>query len=115
LPVTTLEEMAVEETIEMCAKLRAEFGIRPRQVLMNLVSPLLGVEAAEIETLRHAADPAMRFASERGMIERERAAYLAEKIPAGQTPVERVRGWKNDLDLLRQTGEALEKIEAGLS
>jgi anion-transporting ArsA/GET3 family ATPase len=115
LPVTTLEEMAVEETIEMCAKLRAEFGIRPRQVLMNLVSPLLGVDAAEIDALRHAADPAMRFACERGLIERERAAYLAEKIPAGQTAVERARGWKNDLDLLRQTGEPLGKIDAGLS
>src|SRR3990172_1670150 len=40
LPVTTLEEMAVEETIELCAKLATELDMRPRRVLCNMTSPL---------------------------------------------------------------------------
>src|SRR6266436_10145711 len=37
LPVTTLEEMAIEETVEMCVKLEAEFSLHPEAVLMNLI------------------------------------------------------------------------------
>jgi anion-transporting ArsA/GET3 family ATPase len=112
LPVTTLEEMAIEETIEMCAKLEAEFSLKAEAVLMNLVSPLATASGPEVEELRHTADPALRFALERGLIERERAGELRRKIPAPQIAVERVRGWSSDLDLLHQIGRSLDKIPA---
>jgi anion-transporting ArsA/GET3 family ATPase len=113
LPVTTLEEMAVEETIEMCGKLKTEFGLEPATVLLNLVSPLTMADDAEIDALRNASDPALRFALERGLIERERARYLTEKMPIAQTVVERAPGAANDLDLLSQAGRSLEAIRAG--
>lgn len=114
LPITTLEEMAVEETVEMCAKLQAEFGIKPAALLMNLVSPLLDAEAGEIEALRHSPDAAVRFAAERGLIERERSADLASRLPAPQTAIGRIPEWSSDLELLRETGESLANICVGL-
>jgi anion-transporting ArsA/GET3 family ATPase len=110
LPITTLEEMAVEETIEMCGKLKAEFGLSPATVLLNMVSPLATAEDSEIDALRGASDPALRFALDRGLIERERARYLKEKLPTDQTPVERLRGAANDIDLLSEVGRSLERI-----
>ena len=110
LPVTTLEEMAIEETVEMCAKLEAEFGIKAQSVLMNLVSPLATASEPEIDVLRQAEDPALRFAFERGLLERERAAELRRRIPAPQIAVERLRGWSSDLDLLNQIGRSLDSL-----
>ncbi len=110
LPVTTLEEMAIEETVEMCGKLEEEFSLKPQAVLLNLISPLGTASAADIESLRRSGDPALRFAVERGDIERERARELRAKIPARQVPVERVRSWSTDLDLLRQIGKSLDSL-----
>jgi cellulose biosynthesis protein BcsQ len=112
LPITTLEEMAVEETIEMCGKLKTEFGLEPATVVLNMVSPLATADEAEIDALRNASDPALRFALERGLIERERAGYLKEKMPVGQTPVERAGGADSDLDLLSEAGRSLEPLRA---
>lgn len=111
-PVTTLEEMAIEETIEMCGKLEAEFALKASAVLMNLVSPLATVGETEIESLRGGSDPALQFALERGLIERERAGYLRQKIPATQIAVERARRWSSDLDLLDQIGRSLDRVSA---
>jgi len=47
---------------------------------------------------------------ERGVVERERAAELQKRIPAGQIAVERVRAWSSDLDLLMQIGQSLDGI-----
>jgi anion-transporting ArsA/GET3 family ATPase len=110
LPITTLEEMAIEETVEMCAKLEAEFALKAAAVLLNLVSPLATASEGDIDRLKSEADPALRFALERGIIERERAAYLREKIPAAQIAVERASGWSSDLDLLAQLGRSLDQV-----
>jgi arsenite-transporting ATPase len=110
LPVTTLEEMAVEETIEMCAKLDAEFGLKAQAVLMNLVSPLAMAAAAEVALLRSAADPALGFALDRAEAERARAEQLAAKVTSRRVAVERARHWSSDLDLLRQIGGSLEGL-----
>jgi len=110
LPVTTLEEMAIEETLEMCARLAAEFQLVPAAALMNLVSPLATASEAEIDSLNRTGDPALRFALERGLIERERVGELHRKLPAPQVAVERVRGWSSDLDLLNQIGASLDNI-----
>ena len=59
---------------------------------MNLVSPLATASEPEIDVLRQAEDPALRFAFERGLLERERAAELRKRIPAPQIAVERAAG-----------------------
>jgi len=110
LPVTTLEEMAIEETVEMCGRLEKEFALKATAVLMNLVSPLATASATQIDELRQSSDPALRFALERGLMERERAAELQHRVPARQIVVERVRSWSTDLDLLNQIGRSLESI-----
>lgn len=110
LPVTTLEEMAIEETVEMCATLEKEFALKPEAVLMNLVSPLATAAESDLDSLRSAADPALRFAVGRAGIERDRAAGLRREIPAPQIAVERARHWSTDLDLLVQIGHSLDAV-----
>jgi anion-transporting ArsA/GET3 family ATPase len=110
LPITTLEEMAIEEMVEMCAKLETEFALKATAVLLNLVSPLAMASDADIDALRGRSDPALHFALERGIIERERAGYVQRKIPAPQVEVERARSWSSDLDLLSQLGRSLDKV-----
>jgi anion-transporting ArsA/GET3 family ATPase len=111
LPVTTLEEMAIEETVEMCAKVETRFQLHSEAVVLNMVSPLATTADAPSAALRQAAaassDPALKFAVERGMIERERAAEVRSRIAAPAFAVERVRRWSGDLDLLQQIGQSL--------
>jgi anion-transporting ArsA/GET3 family ATPase len=110
LPITTLEEMAIEETVEMCAKLETEFAMKAATVLLNLVSPVAAAFDSDIDALRSNSDPALRFALEKGVIERDRARYLRDKIPVTQVAVERAAGWVNDLDLLAQLGHSLDQV-----
>jgi anion-transporting ArsA/GET3 family ATPase len=110
LPITTLEEMAIEEMVEMCAKLETEFSLKATAVLLNLVSPLAMAPEGDIDALRGRSDPALHFALERGIIERERAEYVRRKIPVAQVEVERARSWTSDLDLLAQLGGTLDKV-----
>jgi anion-transporting ArsA/GET3 family ATPase len=109
-PITTLEEMAIEETVEMCGKLESEFNLKPASVLLNLVSPLCTASESDIDALKTEADPALHFALERGIVERERAAYLRQKLPAPQVPIERASAWSSDLDLLVQLGRSLDIV-----
>jgi hypothetical protein len=112
VPVTTLEEMAIDETVELCAALDRDFRLQPAAVILNLVSPLAGATAAEVGSVAGTPqDPALQFALERGRLERERAAGLRTRIQAPALPVERVRRWSNDLDLLRQAGRWLEALQ----
>ncbi len=114
LPTTTLEEMAITETVEMCTKLNARFGLAATALLMNLVSPMAMAPEAEvaeaIDTSKASSDPAVRFALDRGLIERERAAEVRGKIKAPAIAIERVRDWSGDLDLLDRVGIALEGV-----
>jgi anion-transporting ArsA/GET3 family ATPase len=110
LPITTLEEMAIEETIEMCAKLETEFAMKAAAVLLNLVSPVAMSPEADVDVLWSNPDPALHFALERGVVERERARYLRDKIPVAQVAVERAAGWTSDLDLLAQLGRSLDPV-----
>jgi anion-transporting ArsA/GET3 family ATPase len=118
LPTTTLEEMAIDETVEMCGALRRDFRLQPTALLLNLVSPLVSATERELEELKQAAgsspDPALHFAVARGLLERERVASLRAAIPVPFVAVERVRQWRSDLDLLHQVGQALEALPAGV-
>jgi anion-transporting ArsA/GET3 family ATPase len=110
LPITTLEEMAIEETIEMCAKLETEFAMKAAAVLLNLVSPVAMSPEADVDVLWSNSDPALHFALQRGVVERDRARYLREKMPVAQVAVERAAGWTSDLDLLAQLGRSLDPV-----
>ena len=94
----------------MCGKLETEFDLKAAAVLLNLVSPLAMASDGDIDALRGRSDPALHFALERGIIERERAAYVAQKITAPQVAVERASHWTSDLDLLDQLSRSLDKI-----
>ncbi|MEX2264142.1 MAG: ArsA-related P-loop ATPase [Bryobacteraceae bacterium] len=111
LPTTTLEEMAVTETLEMCAALEKEFQLAPSAVLLNMASPLVDAEATEIEKLQAAVGApsreGMRFALDRGLLERARASDIASRLRVRMVTIERVRAWKDDLDLLDRIGQAL--------
>jgi anion-transporting ArsA/GET3 family ATPase len=114
LPTTTLEEMAIDETSEMCRSLNNEFKLQATAVLLNLVSPLTSAGEPEVEEVsrasRSSSDSALHFATERGLIERERAAGLRAAIPAPAVPVQRIRRWTTDIDLLDQVGRYLETL-----
>lgn len=114
LPTTTLEEMAIEETVEMCQKLKADFQLKASAVVMNLVSPIATAAESDAGALEREAkassDPALRFAFDRGMRERARAKELRERLAAPAFAVERVRKWSSDLDLLDQIGGSLEGL-----
>lgn len=112
-PVTTLEEMAIEETVEMCRRLDSEFSLRATRLLLNLVSPLATATDAEIAALQSTpADAGLRFAIERGAVERERAKTLRATLSVDSLAIERARSWTSDLDLLGQLGGALEPLPA---
>src|SRR5258708_9545309 len=102
--------MGIGEMAEMCAKLETEFDLKASAVLLNLVSPLAMASEVDIDALRGRSDPALHFALERGIIERERAAYVRQKVPVEQVAVERLSHWTSDLDLLARLGRSLDKI-----
>jgi hypothetical protein len=76
IPVTTLEEMAVDEVIEMCGKLAGGLGLRPAGLVCNMASPLLGSSEEEWEKLGRtfsaevSGSPDASFLLERHAIER---------------------------------------------
>lgn len=114
LPVTTLEEMAMEETLDMCRALDTEFGLRASSVLLNQVSPLAGASPEQAEEVRNAAassqDETLRFAVDRGILERARAETIRRDLRASTIPVPRVRRTPSDIDLLEKTGACLAAI-----
>jgi len=115
LPTTTLEEMAIQETIEMCRALERDFQLRPTRLLLNLASPIVDAAPADVDELERAAaassDQALRFALDRGLVERQRAADLRAELASPSLAVERARQWSGDLDLLAQIGQTLARLE----
>jgi hypothetical protein len=65
---------------------------------------------ADIDAQWTNSDPALHFALQRGVVERDRARYLREKMPVAQVAVERAAGWTSDLDLLAQLGRSLDPV-----
>jgi len=110
IPVTPLEEMAIAETIEMSGDLWREFQLRPQALVLNLVSPLMTAHPDEIAALRidGRSSAALRFAIERGVMERERSEEIRSALPVPQIAIPRIREWKGDLDLLEQAGRWME-------
>jgi anion-transporting ArsA/GET3 family ATPase len=110
LAVTPLEEMAIAETVEMTESLTCDFQLRCTALILNMVSPLVTASEQDVEGLRIDGEtsPALRFAIDRGKMERERSGEIRTAIPAPQVCVPRIREWSGDLDLLGQVGQWLD-------
>ncbi len=109
LPVSPLEEMALTETFEMADALSREFQLGCDALILNSVSPVVTASDADLATLHidDSSAPALRFAVNRGLAERELCADIRHRIAAPQVSVPRIRHWDGDLDLLDQIGEWL--------
>jgi anion-transporting ArsA/GET3 family ATPase len=113
VPVATLEEMAVEETIELCGQLSKEFEMSPAVVLCNLASPLLessDEEFGEIEAQMLADNPESedaRFILGRQVIERKLFRRLRSSVGVPVQIVRREAEAASDLDLLSGLSEKL--------
>ncbi|OFV97436.1 MAG: hypothetical protein A3H28_08255 [Acidobacteria bacterium RIFCSPLOWO2_02_FULL_61_28] len=116
LPVTTLEEMAVEETIELCAKLAADLDMRPRRVLCNMTSPLAASPDSEPPEPQHwqareeTASAGLQFILDRSGIERSLFRHLRASVATELRIVERQPQWETDLDLLLDLSRRLEGL-----
>jgi anion-transporting ArsA/GET3 family ATPase len=106
LAVTPLEEMAIAETVEMTQSLARDFQLRCAALILNMVSPLVTAGDDEVAALKIDADesPALKFAIDRGHLERERSIEMRDTIRAPQVCVPRITRWDGDLDLLGQLG-----------
>ncbi len=112
-PVTPLEEMAIAETLELAQSMADDFEVASSALLVNCASPMCSASEAGIAGLGAAAEssPAMRFAIERGLIERERCAGLRDALPVPRVMIPRITEWSNDLDLLARIGERMDLPE----
>lgn len=116
LPVTTLEEMAVEETVELCEKLAADLTMRPRAVLCNMTSPWIASPDSEPPephrwlAPEETASAGLRFILDRSEIERALFQRLRASVAAEFRIVERQPHWETDLDLLLDLSRRLEGL-----
>ena len=115
LPVATLEEMAIEETLEMCATLSKDFHLKPWMALMNLVSPLVSASEADALSARtlleQTSDSLLRFTLDRGLIDRERAERLQSRLGCPMLAIPRIWKHTSDLDLLDLMAASLTRLE----
>lgn len=120
LPVTTLERMAVEETIELCSKLRY-LGMHPEAIVCNLVSPVVSLsqedfEAFESRMTSYPSREKLEFVMDRYRTERERFEALSAGVRVKKFPlVQRLMEWRSDLDQLEKIRQQLEAALAGVN
>jgi anion-transporting ArsA/GET3 family ATPase len=109
-PVTPLEEMAIAETLEMAQAMAQDFEVTCSALLVNCASPMCAASEAAVAGLGPTANtsPAMQFAVERGLIERERCAELRAALPVPRVLIPRITQSANDLDLLARIGQRME-------
>jgi hypothetical protein len=87
-----------------------DFQISCSALLINCASPLCGAtefDMAEVGMVRESS-AAMRFAVDRGLMERERRAGLSASLPVPQVLIPRITHWANDLDLLAKIGSQMD-------
>lgn len=105
-PVTPLEEMAIAETLEIAGAMNREFEVPCAAVLVNSASPMTTATESEIAQLQTSGNtsPALKFAVDRGLTERERLKELSSSLPAPQVIIPRITHSADDLDLLVRIG-----------
>ncbi len=119
VPVTTLEEMSVDETIEMCAELRNELGMLPSKVICNLASPLLSSPEEVYLRMRgeleqSGSNPDWRFVLDRHAVERQLFRKLCEAVSLSPCVIGRVPRWNSDTELLDTLADTLGNALAGV-
>ena len=108
-PVTTLEEMAIAETVDLADDLQRTFGVVCKSVLINTASPLATATDEAIAGLpTTSTDPALHFAIDHGLVERERVLELKRRLPLAQLIIPRITNRPSDIDLLLGVGEHLD-------
>jgi hypothetical protein len=109
-PVTSLEEMAIAETLEMAESMANDFGVACSALLVNCASPMCSVPDEGIAGLSDTtySSPALRFAVQRGLMERERCKQLRASLPVPQVLVPRFNHSSSDLDLISRIGDGIE-------
>jgi anion-transporting ArsA/GET3 family ATPase len=112
VPITTLEEMAVEETIDLWRQLGDDLAIVPRAVLCNMTSPLAR-STQPVEQLRgqleaEGDDGAIEFILDRNAIERSLFSKLRAALPGALHLIARKASWTTDLDLLLDIANQME-------
>lgn len=119
-PVTTLEEMAVQETIELCAKLKHDLALSPAGIVCNLVSPMLSLsekakdDSARLPGLSARSMADLAFVLDRHRIEREEFEKLRASLRRPFYFVRRVASWESDLELLQSLSAQMQEIDLGL-
>jgi anion-transporting ArsA/GET3 family ATPase len=106
-PIAIPEEMAIQETAELCDKLTKTLKIKPAGVICNFASPALGTTEEHWRQLRAdfaaeaAADPAAAFVLDRLASERELFARLRDSVDLPIRIVPRKPNCRSDVDLLQ--------------
>jgi len=111
-PVATLEEMAVEETIELAGEL-SELSMHPRSLVCNMASPLLAAPEAERESVYRQTSPEqpeLEFIRHRLAVERSLFQQLGAATETKLRVVERASRRETDLDLLLDLSRRLEAL-----
>jgi anion-transporting ArsA/GET3 family ATPase len=116
IPVTTLEEMAIDETIELCEKLAGELKIKPSGLICNMTSPLLASPDSVFDNLQsqivqqggNSSD--LKFILDRIAIERSLFKKLQIAVETKFHIVQRKPSWNSDLDLLLDISRDLDGI-----
>jgi len=113
LPVTILEEMAVDETIELCSELNKELGMSPAALICNLASPLLAAqEEVDLGLFsggqgEGSACAEWQFMVDRHVIEKQLYQRLRAEVAAVPCVVGRMPRWNSELELLDTLADSL--------
>jgi len=117
IPITTLEEMAVEETIELVQSLQSKLNMDVEKMICNLSSPLLAgtkdsIPAEGSEEFIAAADAnaKLRFILSRQKLEGALFDQLRSKIAASFHIVQRQPARQTDLDLLLNVASEMDGL-----
>lgn len=109
IPIATLEEMAVEETIDLIRSLQSTLSINVNKVICNLASPLLAAATPDYSALA-ATDPNLRFILSRQQVEQRLYDQLRAAVPAEYHIVRRQPARQTDLDLMLNIAENMEGL-----
>jgi hypothetical protein len=113
VPVTTLEEMATREAIEMCQHLKADLGIEAKTVLCNMASPLAVSAVATdqlISRLRSDSAEELEFIASRRDIERRILERLSGELQADFHMIRRAPSGLSGVALLLDLATQLENM-----
>ena len=108
-PVTLLEEMAITETLELAQSMEKEYEVACSALFVNCASPMCAATDGDIAGLGDASgsSAALRFAIERGLMERQRCIELRSALPAPQMLIPRIAHSSSDLDLIAKIGDKM--------